>query len=94
MRKIRRTQQADEDLIAIWLSVAHENPVAADRILDAIESRWDQLARHPFSGMARNDIAPGIRHLVIGQYLTLYQISEDTIEIVRILHGRRKLGVD
>jgi toxin ParE1/3/4 len=89
--RILRTDRADEDLIAIWLDIAADNPVAADRLLDAIEARWQQLAQHSHSGSARDDIAPGIRHLVAGQYLTLYRILDDGVEIVRVLHGRRKI---
>lgn len=94
MFSIIRTDRADEDLIGMWLHIAADNPAAADRILDAIEARWQQLLRHPHSGMARDDIAPGIRHLIYGQYLTLYRISGQNIEIVRVLHGRRKVGAD
>lgn len=92
MRAIQRTHRADEDLIEIWLHIARESPAAADRVLDAIERRWQQLACHPCSGMAREDIGPGIRHLPTGQYLTLYRVLESTIEIVRVLHGRRAMG--
>ncbi|MBB5574517.1 type II toxin-antitoxin system RelE/ParE family toxin [Rhizobium paranaense] len=91
MLPIKRTSRADEDLISIWLEIAKNNPVAADRILDAIESCWLQLASHPFFGLARNDIGSGIRHLVVGSYLTLYRIADDRIDIVRVLHGRRKI---
>jgi toxin ParE1/3/4 len=89
--KITRTDRADEDLIAIWLEIATDNPPAADRVLDAIERRWRQIAQYPYSGIARDDIAPGIRHLIVGQYLTLYRVTEETIEIIRILHGRRNI---
>ena len=91
MPRIIRTRQSDEDLITIWLTVAANNPIAADRLLDAIESRWQQLARYPYSGVAREDIAEGIRHLVTRQYLTLYRIDADGIEIIRILHGKQKI---
>jgi len=91
---IIRTDRADEDLIDIWASIAADNPTAADRVLDAIEARWQQLAHHPYSGMARNDIAPNIRHLVVGQYLTLYRVSDECVEVVRVLHGRRKINRD
>jgi toxin ParE1/3/4 len=94
MSQIIRTARADEDLIDIWTYIAEESPNAADRVLDAIEARWLQLARHPYSGMARDDIAPGIRHLVAGQYLTLYRVHVEGIEIIRVLHGRRKIGRD
>ena len=91
---IIRTTRADEDLIDIWTTIAADSPHAADRVLDAIEARWLQLAHHPYSGMARDDIAPGIRHLVAGQYLTLYRMTGENIEIVRVLHGRRKIERD
>lgn len=92
MLAIVRTDRADEDLIAIWLHIAGDNPAAADRVLDAIERRWQQLAQHPYSGIARDDIGAGIRHLVAGRYLTLYRVSDPAIEIIRILHGRREIG--
>jgi toxin ParE1/3/4 len=92
VRPIIRTARADEDLIEIWTYIARDNLDAADRVLDAIEARWLQLARYPRSGMARDDIAPGIRHLVMGQYLTLYRVAGEGVEIIRILHGRRKIG--
>ncbi|MCQ1767854.1 type II toxin-antitoxin system RelE/ParE family toxin [Neorhizobium galegae] len=92
MLPVIRTNRADEDLIEIWSYIAVDNISAADRVLDAIEARWDNLARHPYSGVARDDIAPGLRHLVSGEYLTLYRLSGGTIEIVRVLHGRRKIS--
>ena len=92
MHSIIRTDRADEDLIDIWSYIAADNISAADRVLDAIEARWENLARHPYSGVARDDIAPGIRHLVSGEYLTLYRLSRGAIEIVRVLHRRRKIS--
>ncbi|MEE7627091.1 type II toxin-antitoxin system RelE/ParE family toxin [Methylobacter sp. Wu8] len=35
---IQRTAQAEEDLIDIWIYIAQDNPGAADRVLDDIES--------------------------------------------------------
>ncbi len=94
MLPIIRTDRADEDLIDIWVSIATDNPAAADRVVDAIDRRWQQLALYPFSGVARDDIAPGLRCLVSGQYLTLYRVATDGILIIRVLHGRRKIGGD
>ncbi|MCC5977848.1 MAG: type II toxin-antitoxin system RelE/ParE family toxin [Salinarimonas sp.] len=92
MPSITRTRRAEEDLIGIWLSIAADNPDAADRLLDAFEARWQHLLSHPWSGIARDDIASGIRHLVIGQYLTFYRVLDDGIEIVRVLHARRNVA--
>lgn len=92
MPRLVRSLLADEDLIDIWLWIAKDDPAVADRVLDAIALRWQQLLAHPHSGVARDDIGAGIRHLVIGRYLTLYRTTIDGIEIVRVLHGRRKVG--
>lgn len=92
MLSIIRTDRADEDLIEIWSYIAVDNIAAADRVLDAIEARWHNLARHPYSGLARDDIAPGIRHLVSGEYLTLYRLTGSAVEIIRVVHGRRKIS--
>lgn len=94
MLPIIRTDRADEDLIDIWVSIAIESPAAADRVLDAIQRRWQQLSLYPYSGVARDDIAPGIRCLVAGNYLTLYRVAADGILIIRVLHGRRKIDED
>jgi len=91
---IVRTARADEDLIAVWIRIAADDSSAADWVLDAIERRWRMLGRYPYSGIARDDIAPGIRQLVAGQYLTLYRLTGGAVEIVRALHGRRKIGRD
>jgi len=59
--EIIRTDLADEDLIDIWSSIAKHSYAGADSTLDAIEQRWRQLARFPFSARARDDIAAGVR---------------------------------
>lgn len=91
MADISRSNLADEDLIDIWLAIGKEDPLAADRVLAAIERRWQQLADHPSSGVERRDVGKGIRHLVTGSYLTLYRVTGNDIEILRVLHGRRKI---
>jgi len=92
---IIRSFQAESDLIAIWLTVAGENPFAADRVLDGIDARSRQLLAHPYSGTARDDISPGIRCLVDGNYRIFYRLIEpDTVELVRIMHGRRDIDAD
>lgn len=91
---IARNARAEADLIAIWLHIARDNEAAADRLLDRFEARWQQLASFPSSGAPRDDIAPGIRHLVIGEYLTLYRVAGDAIQILRVLHGHRNIEAD
>jgi len=92
--KYRLLPEAFTDIESIGDYIARDNPNAAVRLLDALERRWDLLTLHPFSGARREDIAPGVRHLLVGEYLTLYRVHDDAIEIVRVLHGRRKIEAD
>ncbi|MER8803151.1 type II toxin-antitoxin system RelE/ParE family toxin [Mesorhizobium sp. M0018] len=92
--KYRLLPQALIDLEAIGDYIAEQNPNAAVRLVDLLQRRWDLLTLHPFSGAPREDIATGIRHLIVGEYLTLYRVREEAIEIIRVLHGRRKIDAD
>ena len=91
MPVIQRTAQAEEDLIDIWLYIAQDNPAAADRLLDKIDGKILLLAEQPAIGPAREDIAPDLRYLPLGNYLILYRIILDGIEIVRVVQGARNL---
>lgn len=49
------------------------------------------LAKTPYLGMARNDIAKGVRHFPVRNYLILYRVHDDGVEVVRYVHGKRRL---
>ena len=86
------TARAEEDLIEIWLYIAAENPKAADSVLDNIETKFRLLSENPEIGPARPDIAPELRYFPSGNYLILYRICEEALEIVRVVHGMRNLS--
>jgi toxin ParE1/3/4 len=89
--RVRRTARAERDLIDIWSYIGRHNPPAADRLLDVLEAKSMALAKNPYLGMARNDIAEGVRHFPVGNYLILYRAFADGVEVVRYVHGRRRL---
>lgn len=89
MAVVLRSVRAAKDLIEIWHYIAEDNPVAADRVLLAIERRIDLLTRHPWSGPSREDIGPGIRHLVSLPYSILYRVEVEGVRVVRVIHGAR-----
>ena len=77
--KYRLLPQAAVDLEGIGDYIASHNPNAAVRFVDSLERRWNLLTLHPFSGAPREDIAPGIRHVVIGEYLTSVRARQPLI---------------
>jgi toxin ParE1/3/4 len=93
MSRFTRSAQADDDLVAIWLTIAAENPAAADRVLDRIGEVCDMLAHYPAAGPAREDIAPSLRYFPVPPYLVLYRIiTDEHVDIIRVVDGRRDLS--
>ncbi|MBN9551864.1 MAG: type II toxin-antitoxin system RelE/ParE family toxin [Alphaproteobacteria bacterium] len=89
---IVRSPAVEDDLTNIWLSIAKGSPRAADHFLDAIAERILQLAIFPESGPRRPDIGADTRALTIGNYLILYRLAADRIDVVRIAHGARDIS--
>lgn len=89
---IIRSPAAEDDLVDIWLAIAADSPRAADHFLDAIAERILQLAVFPESGPRRPDIGADTRALTVGNYLVLYRLTEQRVEIVRIVHGARDVS--
>ena len=91
MAILKRTRQAEIDLLDIWAFISQDNITAADKIVRQLDARSHELLEHPEMGIARDDVAKGMRHLVMGSYLILYRIDGEDIEVVRYLHGARNL---
>lgn len=57
--------------------------------LKMLDTTFRQLAANPLKGKDCSDIRNGYRKFNAGSHVIFYrQMSRDTIEIVRILHGR------
>jgi toxin ParE1/3/4 len=92
------TPQAKEDLIEIYTYIGLDNPSAAERVFNAVQTKTESLAIYPLLGVRRPDIRRSTRILIEGAYLILYETHPDSdegrideVEIVRIVDGRRSL---
>jgi toxin ParE1/3/4 len=93
--RLSTAPQAEADLDAIWYYIATESASTetADRFLDSITSRFLLLSRHPYLGRSREaEFGPGIRTLQVSEYFIFYTVDEDSVSILRIVHGRRDLS--
>ena len=88
---LRRTQRARADILDIWLYVAERNSKAADRVLDEIERVCRLIATAPLMGRERPEIVPGIRSFGAMSWVIFYRVTDEYIEIVRVVHGARDL---
>ncbi len=84
---------AQKDLEEILEYIQTDNPDAALNFLDQIDEAVSQLANFPFMGSIPKDFRLqylNYRMLVVESYLVFYVVNDDTVEIQRILHGKRK----
>jgi addiction module RelE/StbE family toxin len=92
MVEIIWTEFAIEDLRLIHEYISKESKVYADRQIDKIINRVDQITNFPRSGRVVPEFnSELIRELIEGNYRIIYKINSDTIGIVRIHHAARQL---
>ena len=94
MAELFVSRRAEEELRQIWRHIAAENAGAADRLLLRIDDKLQVLRDFPGMGTLRDDIRPGFRMLVEGNYLLLYEHDSvnDSVELIAIVDGRRDLS--
>jgi toxin ParE1/3/4 len=79
--------RALKTLAKIHSKLTEDSPEVANRIIDEILKRGDQIASFPYSGRKvtfynRNDI----RELIEGKYRIIYRVRQERIEIINIFH--------
>jgi toxin ParE1/3/4 len=69
------------------------------QFLRAVERTWATLREFPFSGREYTWLdarLTGIRRTMVGSpfgvYLVFYRVSEEVVEVVRVLHGSRDIA--
>ncbi len=91
MQKLIIADQAREDLMEIWLYIASDSIIGADKFIDFLYEKCTNLCLTPEIGMKRDALLPGLRCLPAKRYLIFYRIKHDSIEIIRILSGYRDI---
>lgn len=86
--------RARVDLLDLWDYVARESgfPDRADSLVLRIRGVCQQIADFPGIGTRREELAPGMRSFPVPPFLILYRIpGDDSIEVLRVVHGARDL---
>jgi toxin ParE1/3/4 len=60
-------------------------------VIDRITETCDKLARHPRMGIRQDQYRAGLRCFPVGKYVIFYHVTDDGLEIYRVLHGARQL---
>jgi toxin ParE1/3/4 len=89
----RIAPQARAELSSIWSYIVTEsgNVAAADDVVDAITKRFYLFGQYPRMGGARDDLRPGLRSFAVGQYVIVYVIEDEDVQILHVFHGRQDI---
>lgn len=86
------TELAIEDLRLLHEYISRDSKAYADKHIEKLISRVDQLENFPQSGrMVPEFNNPALRELIEGNYRIIYRVFENHIGIVRIHHSARQL---
>jgi toxin ParE1/3/4 len=61
----------------------------SDSYLETIKNQFWSITEQPLIGVERSDLLLGARSLPIESHTLFYRITTDTVEIIRVLHGRQ-----
>lgn len=54
-----------------------------------IAETGEHLTDRALMWRTRDEVAPGLRSVLRHPYVIFYRVNDDSIEVVRVLHGRR-----
>ena len=91
MATVRRTPRAQADLEEILRDLEQKSQRAAERFAIRLDEKCEALGQFPELGRVRDEILPGIRSTLVGKHVLFHRIRGDSVELLRIVHGRRDL---
>jgi toxin ParE1/3/4 len=92
--KIIVSDEADNDLLLIFSYLHQQSSQAAETVVGELDRCIENLSSFPFSGVARPNLGPDVRSIVVSPYLIFYAVRTDHITILRVLHGSRNIEAE
>ena len=89
MANLLFSPKANVDLDTIWrYTVDNWGELRAETYLRSIFEAAERIKENPHLGRSREDVRYGYRSVVVGSHLLFYQLSQETVIIIRIFHQR------
>lgn len=88
------TPAAEADIAEIWDYIAQDNPATATSFILRLEEQIGTLEHFPerCPSIPENELLGTVyRHLLHGNYRTVFKIAGTKVIIMRVLHGARLL---
>ncbi|MBT4129609.1 MAG: type II toxin-antitoxin system RelE/ParE family toxin [Gammaproteobacteria bacterium] len=92
---VRWSDEALEDLSSIAKFIAKDSPFYAEHVLEEILSKGEAIIHFPESGRVVPEMGnKSIRERFVYSYRLIYQIEDEIVNILAIIHGKRLLEND
>ena len=90
MRKLRIQPQARVNLLEIWHYIAPNSIENANKVVEKLEDAIRGLVDLPGKGHTRADVKnESYRFWSVYSYVIAYRYDDQTLTVVRVLHGAR-----
>ena len=80
---------ARQDLKSILKYIARDNRIAAREVRIRMTEKFRMFGHNPEFGEPCDEIRPGLRFTLVGNYVIYYRFEANKVVIVRVLHGAR-----
>jgi toxin ParE1/3/4 len=90
--RVHWTHTAIGHLLAIYEHIARDAPLYAQRIVDRLTKRSEQIATFLQSGRIVPEYgAPDVREVIERPYRIIYRIRADQIDVLAVVHSAQLL---
>ena len=86
--KLIFSKAALNDLVRLREFIAEESPEAASRVASRLVGAIKKLTETPQIGRPIDSLPGEVRELILGKYVVRYQVSTNSLAILRIWHGK------
>ena len=90
--RFRFSRRAEADLDEITAYIARDNPARAVTYVRELREHCRGLLMFPEARRLRPELGEAVRLSVFGNYVVLYVVHPDLLEIRRVVHGARDLA--
>ena len=93
--RVHWTDNALKHLLDIYEYISQNSPFYAERMVDRLTKRSEQIASFPMSGRNVPEYpAEDIREMIEKPYRIIYRIKPGQIDVLAVVHGAQLLSLD
>lgn len=92
--RVRVTHTAERDIERVWSFITQDSPENAESFIRSLEEQIETLEKFPdrCAPVPENELlGTQYRHLIFGNYRTIFRVENKTVYVLRVIHGARLL---